>query len=72
MNCLALQQPLPFMVLKRNFSSIFRWLEECFVAIALTVYGIETRLRHEYQEPFGRLQQYLLFTVLKQIGVKRG
>ena len=57
---------LLFTVLKRNFSSIFRWLEECFVAIALTVYGIETRLRHEYQEPFGRLQQYLPFTVLKQ------
>ena len=62
----ALQQPLPFTVLK-HVASIVRNLAHWRVATALTVYGIETNQEFYYHhEQLQQLQQPLPFTVLKR------
>ena len=62
----SLQQYLPFTVLKRCKHTKEDIHAHNFVATVLTVYGIETLIKHiwvsHYKPP---LQQYLPFTVLK-------
>ena len=59
----ALQQYLPFTVLKLNNSKKFLFTNP--VATVLTVYGIETSKNFSMTNTNNLLQQYLPFTVLK-------
>ena len=61
------QQSLPFTVLKPSLITYCFIHFSCFVATAPTVYGIETEANNVTTNVFSiKLQQHLLFTVLKR------